>query len=88
MLCYTWDVLLHIGELNLKVNIMRKSFTLCRSRDYMVAHILIEYPQVIEDHVALKKNYEAMRNRLEHANPNAILPKKYRTARTIDRSCS
>ena len=34
--------------------------------------------EVIEDHVALKKEYEAMRNRLEHANPNAILPKKYR----------
>lgn len=32
----------------------------------------------IEDHEALREEYETMRNRFENANPNAILPKKYR----------
>jgi hypothetical protein len=34
--------------------------------------------EAIEDHVALKQEYETMRSRFEHVNPRAILPKKYR----------
>ena len=34
--------------------------------------------EAIEDHEALRKEYETMRNKFEHASPKAILPRKYR----------
>lgn len=49
-----------------------------RSRGMYGAAFFDQERDVIEDHESLLEEYDDMRNRLEHSNPRAILPKKYR----------